>query len=258
MSIFAEVEFIHQQSTPEQVLVMRLKAGDAEAFEEVVRTLGGRLLAVARRFLRDEEAARDAVQDAFLSAFRAIQGFDGHSQLSTWLHRIVVNAALMRMRVRERRPEQSIEPLLLSFAEDGHHAEAVTSWTDSPERSLEQKETRAVVRAAIGELPETYRTVLLMRDIEGLSTQEAADVLAISENALKLRLHRARLALAKIVRIRFGMAAAGVPSRPVAVATPASTTRMPLTASAPTRRAAATWQGRFAVAASPLAALQAR
>src|SRR6266542_4025914 len=112
VSIFAEVEFIHQQSTPEQILVMRLKAGDAEAFEEVVRTLGGRLLAVARRFLRDEEAARDAVQDAFLSAFRAIQGFDGHSQLSTWLHRIVVNAALMRMRVRERRPEQSIEPLL--------------------------------------------------------------------------------------------------------------------------------------------------
>ena len=74
--------------TPESILVMRLKAGDADAFEELVRTAGGRLLAVARRFLRDEEAARDAVQETFLSAFRAIQTFDGHSQLCTWLHRI--------------------------------------------------------------------------------------------------------------------------------------------------------------------------
>ena len=134
------------------------------------------MLAVARRFLNDEEAARDAVQDAFLSAFRGIQRFDGQAQLSTWLHRIVVNAALMRIRTRQRRPEQSIEPMLPVFAEDGHHAETVVSWTESGEHVLEQKETRALVRAAIAELPEAYRAVLLMRDIEGLSTREAADL----------------------------------------------------------------------------------
>jgi RNA polymerase sigma-70 factor, ECF subfamily len=189
-------------STPEQMLVMRLKAGDAEAFEELVRTAGGRLLAVARRFLRDEDAARDAVQETFVSAFRAIQHFDGHSQLSTWLHRIVVNAALMRLRTRHRRAEQSIDPLLPSFAEDGHYAEPVTSWTECPERALEQKELLAVMRAAMAELPESSRVVLMMRDIEGLSTQEAADTLGISENALKLRLHRARLALGTLVRGR--------------------------------------------------------
>src|SRR5215217_2188035 len=81
-------------------LVARLKAGDADAYEELVRLHGGRMLAVARRFLRDDEAARDAVQDAFLSAFRGIGRFDGHAQVSTWLHRIVVNAALMRLRTR--------------------------------------------------------------------------------------------------------------------------------------------------------------
>src|SRR5262245_49666803 len=98
-------------------LVTRLKAGDETAFAGLVRTLGGRLLAVARRVLRDEDLARDAVQDAFVSVFRAIRGFDGESQLSTWLHRIVVNAALMRLRAQRRRPEQSIEPLLPVFDE---------------------------------------------------------------------------------------------------------------------------------------------
>jgi RNA polymerase sigma-70 factor (ECF subfamily) len=228
------------------MLVMRLKAGDAEAFEELVRTAGGRLLAVARRFLRDEDAARDAVQDTFVSAFRAIQTFDGHSQLSTWLHRIVVNAALMRLRTRQRRAEQSIDALLPSFAEDGRHAEPVTSWTECPERALEQKEMRAVLRAAIGELPESARVVLMMRDIEGLSTQEAADALGISENALKLRLHRARLALGTLVRRRL---AAGP-------ATTVTVERSPkATSPALARRVAVTWQDRFAAAAIPAAAM---
>jgi RNA polymerase sigma-70 factor (ECF subfamily) len=220
---------------------MRLKAGDADAFEELVRTAGGRLLAMARRFLRDEEAARDVVQETFLSAFRAIQGFDGHSQLSTWLHRIVVNAALMRLRVRQRRAEQSIEPLLPSFTEDGHHAEPVMSWTDCPERALERKEMGAIVHAAIGELPDSYRTVLLMRDIEGLSTREAADILGVSENALKLRLHRARQALATIVRKRLGT---GMVRATRAKASPA-----------PAQRTTSRWPDCFAPAAIPVASM---
>jgi RNA polymerase sigma-70 factor (ECF subfamily) len=212
-------------------LVARLKAGDQAAYEEMVRTLGGRLLAVARRMLRDEDAARDAVQDAMLSAVRAIHGFDGHSQLSTWLHRIVVNAALMRIRSRQRRPEQSLEPLLPRFAEDGHHAEAVVSWSDSAERLIERDETRAIVRAAIDELPESYRLVVMMRDIDGLSTEEAAAAFGITENALKLRLHRARQALATILRRRLVTppaegrrlsAASARASRPGRSATPAT------------------------------------
>lgn len=190
------------EDAADAALVARLKAGDETAYEEMVRTLGGRLLAVARRMLRDEDAARDAVQDAMLSAVRAIGNFDGHSRLSTWLHRIVVNAALMRIRSRQRKPEQSIEPLLPRFAEDGHHAEAVISWTDSAERLIERDQTRALVRAAIDELPESYRLVVMMRDIDGMSTLEAAEAFGITENALKLRLHRARQALATIIRRR--------------------------------------------------------
>jgi RNA polymerase sigma-70 factor (ECF subfamily) len=182
-------------------LVRRLKAGDEDAYAEIVRTLGGRMLGVARRFLHDEELARDAVQDAFLSAFRAIRSFDGEAQIATWLHRIVVNAALMKLRTRRRKPEQSIEPLLPAFAEDGHHAiRPVAAWTVSAEEALLHGERRAQVRAAIAALPERYRTALLLRDIEDRSTREAADLLGITENALKLRLHRARQALATRLR----------------------------------------------------------
>jgi RNA polymerase sigma-70 factor (ECF subfamily) len=187
-------------------LVARLKAGDADAFEEVVRRHGGRMLAVARRFVRDEDVARDVLQDAFLSAFRGIRRFDGHAQLSTWLHRIVVNAALMKIRTRQRRPEQSIEPMLPTFQEDGHHTEPVTSWAESGDRLLERAETKALVRGAIADLPESYRVVLMLRDIEDLSTREAADALGISENAAKLRLHRARQALATVIKQRLAPA----------------------------------------------------
>jgi len=194
-----------QTDESERDLVARLKAGQPEAYEELVRTLSGRLLAVARRMLRDDEAARDAVQDAMLSAYRGIQGFDGQSRLSTWMHRIVVNAALMKIRSRQRRPEQSLEPLLPRFAEDGHHAEPVTCWAESVEQRLEREEITAVMRAAIDDLPESYRVVILLRDIEGLSTLEAARAVGTTENALKLRLHRARQALSSLVRQRVAM-----------------------------------------------------
>jgi RNA polymerase sigma-70 factor (ECF subfamily) len=189
-------------------LVRRLKAGDEDAYATVVRTLGGRMLAVARRFLQDEDLARDAVQDAFLSAFRSIHAFDGDAQLATWLHRIVVNAALMKLRTRRRKPEQSIEPMLPAFADDGHHAgRPVVAWTASAEEALLRREARERVRAAIADLPERYRTVLLLRDIEERSTREAADLLGITENAVKLRLHRARQALATRLGDRAAVAA---------------------------------------------------
>ena len=240
--------------TAEQAFVARLKAGDEAAYEELVRTRGGHLLAVARRMLRDEEAARDAVQDAFLSAFRSIQRFDGHAQLSTWLHRIVVNAVLMRIRSRQRRPEQSIEPMLPRFADDGHHEEPVVSWAESGGDALEVEQTRALVRAGIDELPDRHRIVLVMRDIDGLSTREVADLLGASENAVKLRLHRARQALAVIIKQRLS---ARVPAN-VPVTAPSSSMRAlpkqhvstPAPATAPAPRAAATSTGSSAGFAS--------
>jgi RNA polymerase sigma-70 factor (ECF subfamily) len=180
-------------------LLARLRSGEEAAFEELVRTHSGRLLAVARRMLRNDEDARDAVQQAFLSAFKALPHFNGHSRLSTWLHRIVVNTALMRIRTRSRRPEESIEELLPRFLEDGHHVESWTDWGSSVDVLLQQRETRRRVREAIDRLPDSYRTVLLLRDIEELDTAEAARALGLTSNAVKIRLHRARQALAGLL-----------------------------------------------------------
>jgi RNA polymerase sigma-70 factor, ECF subfamily len=179
-------------------LVERLKAGDDAAYEQLVRENGGRLLGLARRLTGNEEDARDVLQEAFLSAFRAMDRFAGESRLSTWLHRIVVNTALMKLRSRRRRPEEALDPLLPTFASDGRSAERYSQWPDA-ERAIEQRETRERVRGGIERLPESHRTVLMLRDIEGLDTRETATMLGITENAVKIRLHRARQALRTIL-----------------------------------------------------------
>jgi RNA polymerase sigma-70 factor, ECF subfamily len=184
-------------------LLTRLRRGEEDACTELVQSHGGRLLSVARRMLRNEEDARDAVQQAFLSAFRALPNFNGQSQLSTWLHRIVVNASLMKLRTRSRRPEESIEDLLPRFLDDGHHVEAWSDWGSSVDELMERRETGQQVRAAIDRLPESYRTVLMLRDIEELDTARVAEMLGLTANAVKIKLHRARQALARLLENEF-------------------------------------------------------
>ena len=187
---------IEGPSTPDEVArVARLRSGENAAFEALIRDHGPRMLAVARRFLPAEEDARDAVQEAFVSAFRSIERFEGQARLSTWLHRIVVNAALMRLRSRRRKPEQSIEELLPGFLEDGHMERPASPWRKTGTDELERAELRTLVREKIQELPDSHRNVLLLRDIEGLDTEEAAKLMGISTGAVKTRLHRARQAL---------------------------------------------------------------
>ena len=183
----------------EAELLERLRTGDEEACERLVREQTGKLLAVARRYLRSEEDARDAVQEAFVAAFRSIGRFHGGSSLSTWLHRIAINACLMKLRSGRRRPENSIEDLLPRFDETGHRVAEPEEWRDSVEESIDRNRTRHFVREAIDRLPERYRTILMLRDIEELSTAEAAGTLGLSENAVKIRLHRARQALRTIL-----------------------------------------------------------
>ncbi len=173
-------------------LVARLKRGDDAAFEALVRTHTGRLLAVARRFLGNEEDAQDAVQEAFVRAFKAIHGFQERAQLHTWLHRIVVNAALTKLRERRRRPTESIDDLMPAYSADGHQLVETRDWSDAV---LERKETAGLVRNAIAMLPDQYRDVLVLRDIEERDTAEAAAILGTSSNVVKVRLHRARQAL---------------------------------------------------------------
>lgn len=187
----------------EQELLARLRAGDEAAFETLVRRYGGPLLAAARRLLNHEEDAQDALQEALLSAFRAIATFAGEARLSTWLHRIVVNAALMKLRGRMRKETQSLDALLPRFLEDGHQAEPAVEWGRPAQAALEQQEARAFVRQAIEQLPEPYRIVLKLRDIEEFDTQETAALLGIGPSVVKVRLHRARQALRTLLDRHF-------------------------------------------------------
>jgi RNA polymerase sigma-70 factor, ECF subfamily len=179
----------------EAQLLARVLAGDEETSAALVRKYGGRLLAVARRFLRCEEDSADAVQDAFLAAFRSLDKFEGNSSLGTWLHRIVVNACLTKLRAQSRSRAVPIDDLLPTFDATGHHTRPVPSWQEEALSQLTREETRIQVRACIDQVPEPYRTVLLLRDIEELDTEQTAEQLGITAGAVKTRLHRARQAL---------------------------------------------------------------
>jgi RNA polymerase sigma-70 factor (ECF subfamily) len=171
-----------------------LRAGDEAAVASLVREESPRLLAVARRILRNHDDAHDAVQDGLISALGSLDRFEGSARISTWLHRIVVNAALMKLRAKRSRPEESIEDLLPGFEADGHVSVPASEWMPADELVM-REDVHRTVRGAIDRLPDTYRTVLLLRDIEEMSTEEAAVALEITPTAVKVRLHRARQAL---------------------------------------------------------------
>jgi RNA polymerase sigma-70 factor (ECF subfamily) len=183
----------------EQDLIRRLKAGEDAAFEELVRALTGRLLAVARRIARTEQDAEDAVQEAFLSAFKSISAFDGRSALSTWLHRITVNAVLARSRRQGGRADVSLDTLLPTFEASGLHHEKPKAWaavTDQGEARIQQQEA---LRQAMDQLPDEFRAVLVLRDVEGLDSRAVAESLQISDALVRQRLHRGRQALMKLL-----------------------------------------------------------
>ena len=195
------------QEWDEQAVLAGLRRGDNDSFEQVFRRYGGRMVATARRLLGSEEDARDAVQEAMLSAFKSVGRFEGSAQIGTWLHRIVVNAALMRLRARKRRPEAAIEDLLPAFQTDGHRIMAVPD-DPYPDEVLERAQLLALLRQCAAELPEAYRQVYLLRDVEELSSEEVALAMGLTPNAVKIRLHRARQALMTLVQRRY--AAGGV------------------------------------------------
>ena len=182
------------------LLVARLQGGDETAFEELIRAHGGRLLSVARRFLGHSEDAQDVVQETFIKASKAIHTFEERAQLQTWLHRIVVNTALMKLRERRRKPEDSIDDLLPTFSLDGHQTVESREWSDAV---FERKETAATVRKAIAMLPDQYRTVLVLRDLEERNTAETAQILGTTTTVVKVRLHRARQALRTLLDREF-------------------------------------------------------
>jgi RNA polymerase sigma-70 factor (ECF subfamily) len=173
--------------------VERLRAGDKEACAICVREHSTNVYNLALKLTGDPAAAEDVLQETFLSAFRFIARFEAKSQLSTWLYRIAYNAALMRLRKRQVETvslDESVEdeegvPQPRDFAD----------WSENPERVVLDAEMRRVMDEAVGTLSETLKSVFVLRDVNGLSTAQAAQVLGLSEEAVKSRLLRARLAL---------------------------------------------------------------
>ena len=184
-------------------LVARAQAGDHDTFGRLVRRYQDRVYRLVRRIVGDDEA-EDALQETFLSAWRALPRFKGDAAFSTWIYRIATNAALMRL--RKRKPEVSLDaPLRGPEGEDTTAALELRDWSATPDEELINDETRAAMEASIAALPPDWRAAFLLRDVEGLSNAEAAEALELSVPAFKARVHRARLFLRDRLDRHFGM-----------------------------------------------------
>ena len=183
-------------------LVESAKAGDFSAFETLVSRHQERVYRLALRMMGTESDAQEVVQDALLSAWRNLDRFEGKAQFSSWLYRIAANAALMMLRSRRRHPQVSIEDVVMEGSDDpgidGFGAGG-DDWSKRPDDQLQSTELRNAIQSAVDDLPEAARTVFLVRDVEGLSTEETAEMLGLSVPAVKTRLHRARLTLREAI-----------------------------------------------------------
>jgi RNA polymerase sigma-70 factor, ECF subfamily len=179
--------------TEETVLVNAAKAGDVGAFEELVRRYDRNVFRIAQHITQNREDAEDVVQDAFLKAYENLPQFQMQSKFYTWLVRIAVNEALMKL--RRRRPERMVSlDEEVRTAEDSMPRE-IADWSPNPEQQYNQAELKDILGKTIQGLPPSFRTVFVLRDVEGLSTEETAEALNLSIPAVKSRLLRARLQL---------------------------------------------------------------
>ena len=180
-----------------------LKAGDREAFARLVDETSGHIYRVALQILGDEQDVEDVLQETYIKAFRSLPDIEGRSSLTTWLYRIAVNEALMM--VRKRKPQAfSVEESNSFDAEAENDRMEIVDWCCLPEGELLSSESRGFLDQAVQNLPVNLRVVFVMRDLEGLSIQDTAEALGLSENNVKTRLLRARLRLRQELSVYFG------------------------------------------------------
>ncbi len=179
-----------------------LRAGDRAEFARLVETYSNIIYRLAIKMLKDPQDAEDVLQETFLKAYRHLSGFDGRSSLSTWLYRIATNEALMALRKRKFKTVSIDEPV-----DDDEPLQApveIVDWCCLPEHEMMSSEARTHLDLAIDMLSPALRAVFVLRDIQGLSTQETADVLGLTEEAVKTRLSRARLKLREVLSEYYG------------------------------------------------------
>ncbi len=197
------------ETQTERSLVKRLQAGDPEALETLMERHAAKVYRLAYSITRNTGDAEEVVQDVFLNVFRNVGGFQGRAAVSTWLYRVTTNAALNKRRGKRLEVETSLDAWLPTFKADGHRegdrAFLLADWSRTPENELLSRETRAQLEQALEALPDRYRAVLVLRDVEGLSSEETAAVLAESVSAVKSCLHRARMALRECLTRRLAL-----------------------------------------------------
>jgi len=185
----------------ESELVRKAKAGDAQAFTTLVSRYQRKIFRLAKNITRNDEDAEDVLQEAFLKAYEHLDTFEGNSKFYTWIVRIAVNEALMKLRKRRGDREVSLdEPVELGEEEVKRE---IAVWEDNPEQRYSREEMQEILNDAVDTLKEDFRTVFVLRDIEELSTEETAETLGISVPAVKSRLLRARLALREKLTRKF-------------------------------------------------------
>jgi RNA polymerase sigma-70 factor, ECF subfamily len=190
------------------LLLDRLRAGDADALEVLMTQYSARVYRLAYGITRDPADAEEVVQDVFLSICRKGESFEGRSALGSWIYRMTANVALNKRRGKRQEVETSLEGDFLKYLEDSHRAGArayvLADWSQNPETDLLLGETRAILDRAIDGLPERYRAVVILRDVEELSNDEVAEMIGESVASVKSRLHRARMALRETLTRHLG------------------------------------------------------
>ena len=188
-------------------LIDRVRQKDFAAFEDLVNRYQDKIYRLAFRFVRNESEAKEIVQDTLLTVWRKLDGFKGDSQFSSWLYRVTANAALMRLRSQRRHAEVStedVEPEVLERSQQyGQINPPGENWARRPDEHLQSERLRAEIQHAVDQLPEIYRSVFLIRDVDGHSTEETALMLGVSIPTVKTRLHRARMALREAIGSHF-------------------------------------------------------
>jgi RNA polymerase sigma-70 factor (ECF subfamily) len=174
---------------------------DVAAFETLIDRHEEKIYRLAMRFVRNETDAREILQETFLSAWRNLDSFEGKSQFASWLYRVAVNAALMLLRSQKRHPQVAVDDVAdETLGEAARTAGPVVGfggddWSKRPDEQLQSEELRREIQTAVDGLPESQRSVFLLRDVDGLSTEETGELLGLTVPTVKTRLHRARLAL---------------------------------------------------------------
>jgi RNA polymerase sigma-70 factor (ECF subfamily) len=180
-------------------IIEGLRRADPTAIEQLVTTFGGKIYRVAHGITRNAADAEEVAQDVLLTVTRRIASFEGGSALWTWMYRITTNAALNKRRGKRHQVEVPLEPDQPAWKPDGHRdgdrAFLLADWSQRPDEVLLSKEGREILEAALARLPGDYRAVVVLRDVEGLSNDEVAEVLGDTVGSVKSRLHRARVAL---------------------------------------------------------------